>query len=460
MKNSFNWTVACCALLCAGSVMAKDLYVNSATGDDGVSYANNSSATPWRSLGRATWGSTNRDQQNANEAARAGDVVEVRGSLFSGPATNSRLDPTFNPANSGTASAPITFRAIGRVELRSPGGTGPVMGANFRNYIRWEGHFFIDEQYNVPHSDTGPVVFWDTIGTVIDGCEIEGRNITYIDNHNGVRINGAHNSVLRNCRINNILGTTDNPLHHNNAGVMMYYSDNIIIENNDISNSGSGIFTKGGDNYNITVRFNKLSGNRKAIRNSFSAPSTGTNRMYQNVIWNSAQTEMGIDLAENTNNWIITNNSINNVQNGFWLEMTGTSGNNQFANNVIANTNTAMNGWLLTQPLPGPGRNLYYNTQEWAWNNRTFSTLAAYLLVAPAEIGSLNANPLFVNLAAGDMHVQAGSPAIGLGVDILDLNGNGSTTDRIPAGAYVRGNELIGRNIGPVPNPPTNVAAQ
>jgi len=460
MKNCFKWSAVCCAMLLATTAMAKNLYVDSATGNDSVTYANNSAATPWRTLGRAVWGSTSRDTPNNAQAANAGDIVEVRGGPFTGPATNLRLDPTFNPVNTGTASAPITIRAIGRVELRSPGGTGPVMGAYVRNYIRWEGHFFIDELYNVPHGDTGPVVIWDTTGTVIDGCEIEGRNITYIDNHNGVRINGAHNSVLRNCRINNILGTTDNPLHHNNAGVMLYYSDNIIMENNEISNSGSGIFPKGGDNYNITIRYNKLVNNRKGIRNSFSAPSTGTNRMYQNVIWNSSQTDMGIDLAENTNNWIITNNSIYNVQNGFWLEMTGTSRNNQFANNVISNTVTAMNGWLLTAPMPGPGRNLYYNQREWAWNSRTYTTLVSYLLAAPAEIGSLNANPMFVDLAGGDMRVQSNSPAMGLGLDILDLDGDGSIVDLIPAGAYVRGNELIGRNIGPVPNPPTNVAAQ
>jgi hypothetical protein len=451
---------ACCALFAAGAASAKDLYVNPSTGNDSTTYANNNASNPWRTLGRATWGSTNRSSPNNTQAAQAGDVVHVAAGTYSAPASNLRLDPAFNPVNTGTASAPITFRAEGRVELRTPGGTGPAFGAYVRNYIRWEGHFFVDETYNVPHGDTGPVVIWDTTGTVIDGCEIQGRPITYVDNHNGVRINGARDSVLRNCRINNIVGTTDNLYHHNNAGVMLYYSSGIVMENNEITNSGSGIFPKGGDNNNITIRFNKLVNNRKAIRNSFSAPGSGNNRMYQNIVWNSTQQDMGIDLAENTNNWTIANNTLYNVQNGFWLEMTGTSQNNRIANNIVSNTKTGMNGWMISAPIPGPGRNLYYQNQEWAWNSRVYTSISAYLGAAVTELGSVNANPLFVNTSTGDAHLQQASPAIDLGVDILDLDGDGSTTDRIPAGAYVRGNEVIGRNVGPVPNPPTNTTVQ
>jgi hypothetical protein len=47
-------------------------------------------------------------------------------------------------------------------------------------------------------------------------------------------------------------------------------------------------------------------------------------------------------------------------------------------------------------------------------------------------------------------------------VDILDLNHNGSTTDIIPAGAYVSGTEVIGRRAGggippPTPSAPTSL---
>jgi hypothetical protein len=460
MKFSQALVTAGISLLFASGLEAKELFVNSATGNDSTSYAANSSSAPWRTLGRATWGSTNRSSPNSAEAARAGDVVSITGGPFTAPSTNTRLEPAYNPANSGTSSSPITFRAIGRVELRQSGGIGPVMGSYMRNYVRWEGHFYIDETYNVPHGDTGPVVVWDTTGTVIDGCEIQGRGITYVDNHNGVRFNSAHNSTLRNCRINNIIGTTaaGDTMHHNKAGVMLYFSDGILIENNEITNSGVGIFPKGGDNFDITIRYNVLRGNNKGIRNSFSAPSRGTNRMYQNIIVNSP--DLGIDLAENTNNWTIANNTLVNTGSAVWVDTTGTSGNIRIANNIISGAETAINAWTRSSAVPGPGRNVYHNASHWAFNQREYTSILSWLGVALSELGSVVANPMFVNASGGDYKLQQSSPAQIVGVDILDLNGNGSTSDVVPAGAYVRGNEIIGRNVGPVPNPPSNVTAQ
>jgi hypothetical protein len=69
---------------------------------------------------------------------------------------------------------------------------------------------------------------------------------------------------------------------------------------------------------------------------------------------------------------------------------------------------------------------------------------------------------LFVNAAQQDFRLQATSPARSLGIDVFDLNGNGSTSDTVPAGAYVRGNEIIGRitQAVPAPNAPADVTAE
>jgi len=69
-------------------------------------------------------------------------------------------------------------------------------------------------------------------------------------------------------------------------------------------------------------------------------------------------------------------------------------------------------------------------------------------------------NPLFVNAAVRNFRLctavgvpsadcTGASPALNAGIDILDLNHNGSTTDVIPAGAYITGNERIGRTTAP-----------
>lgn len=50
-----------CALLWLGEAQAATLYVCGTGGDDSRSYATaQSSGTPWATLGRAAWGSTNR----------------------------------------------------------------------------------------------------------------------------------------------------------------------------------------------------------------------------------------------------------------------------------------------------------------------------------------------------------------------------------------------------------------
>jgi len=81
---------------------------------------------------------------------------------------------------------------------------------------------------------------------------------------------------------------------------------------------------------------------------------------------------------------------------------------------------------------------------------------------------SVDANPMFVNAAGGDFRTctAAGvpaasctgpSPAIGRGVDLYDLDGDGNTTETIRAGAYVTNAESIGLAAsGRRPAAPTN----
>ena len=57
--------------------------------------------------------------------------------------------------------------------------------------------------------------------------------------------------------------------------------------------------------------------------------------------------------------------------------------------------------------------------------------------------------PLYAGPGAGvvpsDFKLRSNSPLINAGLDVLDLNKNGSTSDRITIGAYITGNEIIGR---------------
>jgi hypothetical protein len=118
--------------------------------------------------------------------------------------------------------------------------------------------------------------------------------------------------------------------------------------------------------------------------------------------------------------------------------------------------------------------NLYFtftNFYTGTDGNRNFTN---YLLLnltqdqlAPA---SRNVNPLFANASGADYRLCTGagapvascsgaSPAMTLGIDLFDLNGNGSTSDSIRAGAYVTNNETFGPSAaGPQsPSAPTNL---
>ena len=85
---------------------------------------------------------------------------------------------------------------------------------------------------------------------------------------------------------------------------------------------------------------------------------------------------------------------------------------------------------------------------------------------------AIRANPYYVNRIARDYRLCTGagvpvascadaSPAINQGVDLLDLDGDGSTTDRITAGAFITGDERIGPNFDggfdPGGSPPQSV---
>ena len=123
----------CCSV---SNIYAKTLYVDGNTGNDSVSYANNDASNPWRTIGRAAWGTGSRMAPNPAEAAQAGDVVLVATGTYSELGTNTRYIPAYNPVNSGNATdGYITFRAQGRVTLQTHTEAGPTIGSWDSSYL-------------------------------------------------------------------------------------------------------------------------------------------------------------------------------------------------------------------------------------------------------------------------------------------------------------------------------------
>ena len=456
---------------------AKQLYVNGVSGSDTVTYANNGPSTPWRTIGRAAWGSTNPAAPNAAEAAKAGDTVTVAAGTYTVAGSNMRLTPAYNPANSGTPGNPITFMAASgaTVTLALSSGAGPQIGCRSRDYIIWDG-FRINEAQAPVTSDTGMVDFYDS-----DRCE--ARNLRLIsanrnvnDNHNSIRIEAAnftrvYNSELSNLYSNGIQGG-------NEALIMMYDSNDTLIENNTFYDAGVGIYVKGihpGMTQDRTIIRKNLIYDMAEV--GISLLSSHYSKVYQNVILDS---NFGINFSGLTGNEprddVFANNTIHNSrQSGVWLR--GTSNAWQrlriFNNLFTANGETGVNSTFSSTGDLALEHNIYESFPlGFVWLGTGFRTFSQWQTsnlkdaVPTASMAPLLGTTRYANALGNDFRLCTGlaqpvltclgaSPARTLGVDILDLNGNGSTTDMIPAGAYITNNEVIGRSAITAPSTPS-----
>jgi hypothetical protein len=458
-------------------VEAKDLYVNAATGNDATSYAQNGPSNPWRTIGRAAWGSASRTHV-ASEAARAGDVVHVAAGTYDQAASGSeRLEPLFNPANNGTSGNPIVFIAEGRVTLRSTTWGGPVIGCASRNYITWDG-FYIDEAFVNTVPDTGPVVAFSSQGCTLRRLEIKSKYAAWADNHNGIRLEQANGTVIQNNLIYEV--GSEGARGQNDACVMSYDSNDSVIENNTFHSSGVGVFIKGqhpGFTQDRTIIRRNLIFNMGASGIMLLASRDA--RVYQNVIRDSQWGLTVYSLGGGPTNDIWANNTVHNSRYAgirFRGSATGWS-NIRFFNNVVTGSSeAAVNGEMFSGPSSSSFQhNAYFGFQNFANFAATYRTFDYWRNTwgqdqqAPASTSS---DPRYVDAAGGDFRLctgpgapaatcTTGSSVLNLGIDILDLNNNGSATDAIRPGAYITGNEVIGHGgtvtTSPAPSAPTNV---
>lgn len=455
------------------TVDAKPLYVNSTTGSDATTYSANGPSTPWATIGRAAWGSTNRPSPDASQAAQAGDTVFVQAGTYTTTGTGTRFTPAYNPINNGTATNPIIFEAQGAVVLRLSSLTGPVIGAYQRNYITWRG-FTINEANAFSHMDTGPVVLWHTVGSRIENSTITGRGASFQppDNHPGIRLEFATGVTVRN---NTISGFHVLPGHlggvntSNGAGIQVYFSDGFVLENNEVFDCGSGIFLKGlfadqatngfdwAPTADMIVRYNNVHDVASGII-AHVAPATIADPIwiYQNIVRNVSNIGIRIWPFPQTTRQVRHVRVINNTV--YAAGVTGMSVEFDlianagiiFWNNIVKNSNVgigyANQSNLTTDRFNSEHNVVHGNSTNLQAGGATFS-LGSWQATFNQDVSappSVTSDPLFVNAATGDFRLQAGSSALNRGVDMLDLDDDGNTVDLIPAGAYVTGTEIIG----------------
>ena len=444
---------------------AKELYVDRASGNDSVTYEANGPGTPWASIGRAAWGSTNRSAPNAGQAARAGDTVHIAAGTYVTAGTGNRFDPAYNPVNSGVSGSPIVFGGTGLVNLQLNSSRGPVIGAyGGKNYITWDG-FYIDEVTAAPTADTGPVTVVGSQGVTIRNLVIKGISASWEDNHNGIRIEGANNTLIQNNLIYGIGSAVQRG--QNDAAVMLYDSNDTVIERNELHSSGAGVFVKGqhpGYTQRRTIiRYNLIYAMES--EGITIGPAARDGKTYQNIIRDCAPDRAAIRIydfgtGEGTEpiNEVIANNTVDACSYG--VLFAGTGLNNRVMGNIFTSSaRAALWSWSLNSPAGLQfDRNLYFGFGNFAELSNGNTTIAAWRSNFGQDLSSVTSDPLYVNGPGNNFKLNANSPARSVGIDVLDLNGNGSTSDVIPAGAYVTGNETIGR-VGTtgLPSAPTGL---
>lgn len=492
------WTISLILLCVLGATpaVAATKCVDSSTGSDATTYADNNGTTVcWQTLGRAVWGSSNRATPNASEAAAAGDTVYVAGGTYDTTVNlGSRNLTAYTTANDGTNGNPIVFRCVGICTLTGAEVEGVLLGQG-DDYIHWRADLSLGYRWVVsvcseatsagtdcPSSgvatavaDYPPIACINATGMYLEGFYITGAQPTYYeDNWNGMRMEGCQNSTIRNVRIRDITqrdspGGADDS-NHNQSCLTIYHSRGNTIEHVDCANTGAGVYWKDTATAspvleNNIVRYSLFDNAGECFAFSIvtGTSESGENHIYQNICKNSGYGVRIIGSAtDGPNDDIIANNTFYNLSvGGFAFGDTAGSGIRAW-NNLYIDAPIGIVAEGTTMPadtvidLEHDGFHTITNFYNGSDGNRTLAGFTgAYTDQELATPAGEETDPIVVDAAGGDFRLCTGSgtpdagcsgasPAINQGVDLLDLDGDGSTVDTINAGAYLTGNETIG----------------
>jgi len=234
--------------------------------------------------------------------------------------------------------------------------------------------------------------------TLKDGVQVlgAGADVTTIDGSGtGDVVIGADNSTISGFTITNsgMAGY---------AGILCRYSSPVIINNKITGNDGRGIFCYYS---NATIINNIIANNGDwGIWQNYSTPTINNNLIF------GGRFGGGI-MCANSSDSIIMNNTI---AENFFRGISCDHSSPIITNNII----TGCSYWgIISEFSSFP--TISYND---VWHNRV-----DYVGCSPG-IGDISDDPMFVDPAAGDYHLQPGSPCIDAGTNedapSIDLEGN------------------------------------
>lgn len=416
--------------------------------------------------GAASWSSCiNRSTpcpvSTAMRSAVAGDVVRFLPGTYQPPSTVRWEAPAWNPTNSGTSTAPITFMSdtlhgatiLDAADASTNGHA--AIGAFLRNYIIWDGFKLIKDK------DTGQyassiVIITDANYNIIRNIDGKGTAHRYHTNGSIVSIHGGRGNRVYN-NIFHDQTQASNPVEAavNSSAIYVFETDETYVYNNTVYNCHNGIAWKTGPN-NIQVHNNYL---YNITRAAFfpTIETNGTTNMYvhHNVVRNARQFLDAEDSPATTYyNLKVYNNTVYHSgsmpgRGIFYGIDRGVQGgrNTEFYNNIfyVGDSTRFLEIYDNTSPSAFPitlDYNLYYNSggsPSWTRNSTTNTTLSLWRSTTGKESNSVTVNPQFQNTSGSfnivtDFKLAANSPARGAGRNQVHL---GAYTDEALIIGYV-----------------------
>lgn len=309
-------------------------------------------------------------------------------------------------ANSGTAGAPITIRAIVPGTVTITGGVNGIKVSG-KSWVTIKG-FFVRDTTQIG------IFIKDSSNVIVDGNDVAGS---------GAQVTGQTNSGIKvqNTTASQILGNvthdnTDHGIHLSSA------SGNQVARNTSYGNARGVVRAAEG------IFLRASSGNTVAANVSRDNEDSGIgiwDASHNNVLINNSSfrnADHGIDILRSEGQTIVSNTVVGNVDSGIELQgdSGGTLANNVSVENGVNSPRTSGNIRVpdagsaskttldhdLVHLGPGSGTILI------DWLGVKYATVAAFTAATGHEVNGLQADPLLTNVAGNDLRLTAGSPAI------------------------------------------------
>ena len=315
--------------------------------------------------------------------------------------------------------------------------------------------------------DSGPVSIGGS-GFYFSAFEIDGGPlIDYHDNWEGLRVQNGQDFVVRNGYIHDFRKDADEDgledTSQNQSAVTMYGAQNGLIEHLLLENNGCGVFFKDraflDPSFGNTVRYLRIKSpditDAPSTKYGITWSMTAVNGHGASTVHSCVITDM---LAAFNNRAEIVGDDIYNMTVARcaygWFGPRGAISARCW-NSIVSVTTRVLHQDSVTMEDDATldlEHNVYHGGfpmfVEDSSGNRDFNQWRTdeptQDQAGPAGRESVAADPLFVDPVTDNFRLQLGSPARDRGIDIGDLDGDGSIADTCHAGAYQTMAETIG----------------